>query len=80
MDEATAALDVENESKIQESLSTLVRGKTVLVIAHRMRTVEQTDKIIAINAGEVAESGTPEELSKSGGLYQHMRSLQAESA
>ena len=72
MDEATASLDVDNESLIQESLSKLIKDKTVLIIAHRMRTVDGVDKIIVLKDGIVAESGTPEELKAADGIYRHM--------
>lgn len=77
--EATASLDVENETLIQEALSRLIKDKTVLVIAHRMRTVAGADKIIVLSGGTVAESGTPDELKSSGGIYSHMLALQTES-
>ena len=80
LDEATASLDVENETKVQEALSRLLRGKTVLVIAHRMRTVEGVDKVIVLKDGEVAEEGRPEELMGRNGLFSHMVQLQKESA
>lgn len=80
LDEATASLDVENESKVQKAISILVKGKTVLLIAHRMRTVAGADKIIVLKEGNVAEQGTPEELIKrEGGIYRHMTELQSES-
>ena len=69
LDEATASLDVENETKVQEALSHLLTGKTVLVIAHRMRTVEAADHIIVLSDGSVAEEGSP------GGTYESKRSL-----
>ena len=80
LDEATASLDVENETKVQEALSRLLAGKTVLVIAHRMRTVEAADKIVVLADGKVAEEGSPEELMKKGGLYRRMVELQRQSA
>lgn len=81
LDEATASLDVENETKVQGALSRLLRGKTVLVIAHRMRTVEAADKIVVLADGRVEEEGSPTELlAKPGGLFRHMTELQAESA
>lgn len=79
MDEATASLDVDNESLIQESLSKLIQNKTVLIIAHRMRTVAKADKIVVLQDGRVAESGTPEELEQLGGIYSHMAKLQKQS-
>ncbi len=69
LDEATASLDVENETKIQAGISELVRGKTVLIIAHRMRTIANADKIIVLENGMVAEAGSPEELEKKGGAF-----------
>ena len=79
LDEATASLDVENETLIQTALSRLIREKTVLVIAHRMRTVAGADKIVVLAGGCVAEQGAPEELLARDGLYAHMAALQAES-
>ena len=79
LDEATASLDVENETLIQTALSRLIREKTVLVIAHRMRTVAGADKIVVLAGGRVAEQGAPEELLARDGLYAHMAALQAES-
>ena len=80
LDEATASLDVENETKVQEALSRLLTGKTVLVIAHRMRTVAAADHIVVLKAGKVAQQGTPKELMAQGGLYRRMVELQSESA
>ena len=81
LDEATASLDVENETKVQNALSKLLAGKTVLVIAHRMRTVENVDRIVVIDNGRVAEQGSPKELyNKENGLYRHMHDLQTSSA
>ena len=80
LDEATASLDVENETKVQGALSRLLVGKTVLVIAHRMRTVEAADKIIVLTDGRVAEEGTPAELMNKNGLYHRMVDLQRQSA
>ena len=79
MDEATASLDVDNESLIQESISKLIRNKTVLIIAHRMRTVDGVDKIVVLKDGKVAESGSPAELRKAGGIYRHMADMQLSS-
>lgn len=72
LDEATASLDVENETLIQESLSRLIKNKTVLIIAHRMRTIAGADKIVVLQSGKVVESGTHRELSKSKGYYHRM--------
>ncbi len=81
LDEATASLDVENETKVQGALSRLLIGKTVLVIAHRMRTVEAADKIIVLAEGKVAEEGSPEELlNRKDSIFRHMTKLQASSA
>lgn len=72
LDEATASLDVENETKIQAGISELVRNKTILIIAHRMRTVANADKIVVLENGSVAEMGTPEELKKKNGIFARM--------
>ena len=81
LDEATASLDVENETKVQEALSRLLLGKTVLVIAHRMRTVEAADRIIVLADGKVAEEGRPEELlARENSVFRRMTQLQAMSA
>lgn len=80
LDEATASLDVENESAVQEALSRLLQGKTVLVIAHRMRTVAGADHIVVLENGCVAQQGTPEELLAQGGLYRRMVELQKETS
>ena len=80
LDEATASLDVENETRVQGALSRLLVGKTVVVIAHRMRTVEAADKIIVLADGRVAEEGTPAELMNKNGLYHRMVDLQRQSA
>lgn len=79
MDEATASLDVDNESVIQESISKLIRNKTVLIIAHRMRTVDGVDKIVVLKDGVVAEQGTPADLKAGNGIYKHMVDLQLQS-
>ncbi len=81
LDEATASLDVENETKVQDALSRLLAGKTVLVIAHRMRTVEAADRIIVLKDGKVAEEGSPAELlKKEDGIFRRMTQLQSASA
>jgi len=72
LDEATASLDVDNETMIQESLSRLIKDKTVMIIAHRMRTVADADKIVVLKDGTVAENGSPEALEKQGGIYANM--------
>lgn len=76
LDEATASLDVENETAIQTALSRLIRNKTVIVIAHRMRTVAGADKIVVLSDGVVAEQGTPEELLNKNGIFKRMADLQ----
>lgn len=81
LDEATASLDVENETQVQAALSELLQGKTVLVIAHRMRTVDNADKIVVLEGGRVVEQGSPAELrEKPEGKYRRMLELQRESA
>lgn len=76
LDEATASLDVENETLIQSALSRLIKDKTVLVIAHRMRTVSGADKVVVLSDGVVAEQGAPEKLMKTGEIYPHMVKMQ----
>lgn len=81
LDEATASLDVENETKVQSALSRLLKDKTVLVIAHRMRTVENADKIVVLAQGKVVEQGSPAELlAHPDNMFAHMRALQSASA
>lgn len=80
LDEATASLDVENESKVQEAISRLVKNKTVLVIAHRMRTIAAADHIIVLEGGKVAEEGNHEELISHNGLYNKLWILQTKAA
>lgn len=80
LDEATASLDVENETLIQTALSKLIKNKTVIVIAHRMRTVAGADKIVVLSDGVVAEEGTAESLKKLNGIFVHMMHLQSESS
>ena len=79
LDEATASLDAENETEIQQAISRLVAQKTVLIIAHRMRTVENANKIVVLSGGTVAETGTPAELMKRNGAFARMVKLQTES-
>ena len=79
LDEATASLDVENETLIQTALSRLIKDKTVLVIAHRMRTVAGADKIVVLSDGMVAEEGDPDTLLRQDGIYTRMVKLQTES-
>lgn len=80
LDEATASLDVENETEVQAALSTLLRDRTVLVIAHRMRTIANADHIIVLSEGRIAEEGTPAELWARNGIYRRMSELQEEAA
>ncbi len=79
LDEATASLDVENETAIQSALSRLIKNKTVLIIAHRMRTVSGADKIVVLKDGKAEEQGTPKELLEKGGTFSNMVKLQNES-
>ena len=78
--EATASLDVENETKVQAALSRLLVGKTVLVIAHRMRTVAGADYIVVLENGCVVEQGSPSQLMESHGIYRRMVDLQSKSS
>lgn len=80
LDEATASLDVENESAVQQALSELLRGKTVLVIAHRMRTVANADHLVVLEGGRIVQQGTPAALYAEGGPYRRMVDLQNASA
>ena len=80
LDEATASMDAESETLVQDALSVLLKDKTVMVIAHRMRTVANADKIVVLDGGRVAEQGAPAELMAKGGLYARMTALQTESA
>ena len=79
LDEASASLDVENETLIQTAISRLIADKTVLVIAHRLRTVAGADKIVVLSEGTVAEEGRPDELKQKNGLYARMVQMQTES-
>ena len=76
MDEATASLDVDNESIIQESISKLIKNKTVLIIAHRMRSVDCADKIVVLKDGKIVEQGSAKTLKEQNGIYAHMLELQ----
>ena len=78
LDEATASLDVENETHVQAALSELLQGKTVLVIAHRMRTVDNADKIVVLDRGCIAEEGTHRELTERKGMYYRLVKNQLE--
>jgi ATP-binding cassette subfamily B protein len=80
LDEATASLDVESESQVQEALSNLLAGKTVLVIAHRMRTVMNADKIVVLDEGRLVEEGSPDQLLQQDGLFARMVNLQSQAA
>ena len=80
MDEATASLDAENETEVQTALSALIKDKTVLIIAHRMRTVDGAEKIVVLQDGKVAEQGTPQELKAKGGIYARVSELQSQNA
>lgn len=80
LDEATASLDPENETFIQEAIGKLTRNKTVLIIAHRLRSIEDCDKIVVLNAGKIQEMGRHQELMESNGLYHHLFELQRESS
>ena len=79
LDEATASLDVENETLIQTALSRLIKDKTVIVIAHRMRTVENADKIVVLSDGKIAECDTPDKLMQKDSIFKHMTELQTAS-
>ena len=78
LDEASASLDVENETAIQEALSRLIRNKTVIVIAHRMRTVSGADKIVVLSGGTIVEEGRPAELMQNQGFFAAMTRAQTE--
>ena len=81
LDEASASLDVENETVIQEALSRLIRNKTVMVIAHRMRTVSGADKIVVLSDGTIAEEGSPKDLlAQKDSAFRRMAQLQTVSA
>ena len=80
LDEATASLDIENKTHVQETLSRLLVGKTVIVIARRMRTVEAADKVVVLDGGHVVEQGAPAQLMEQGGLFARMVGLQRQSA
>ena len=78
LDEATASMDAESETLVQDALSVLLKDKTVMVIAHRMRTVANANKIVVLDDGKVSEMGTPQELMKKNGLYAHLVVLQCD--
>lgn len=79
LDEATASLDAENETKVQTALAELIKNKTVLVVAHRLRTIESADQIIVLAEGQIVEQGSPTELSQQSGMYSHLLELQKQS-
>ena len=79
LDEATASLDPESEAYIQQAIGVLIEGKTVIVIAHRLRTISGADKIIVLDEGRAVEEGTHEELLACKGLYHRLYSIQQES-
>ena len=76
LDEATASMDAEHESLVQQALSVLLQGKTVLVIAHRMRTIANVDKVVVLDQGRVVEMGEPEELLEQNGLFHRLAAAQ----
>ena len=76
LDEATASLDAENETFVQKALSVLIKNKTVIMIAHRMRTIANADHLIVLKDGHIVEEGSPEDLIKQKGLYYHMAEIQ----
>ena len=80
LDEATASVDTDNESYIQEAISELVKGKTLLVIAHRLNTIQNADQILVINNGQISQHGTHEELMKQSGIYQDFVNIRKNSA
>ena len=76
MDEATSSLDTESEHKVQQAIDRLMEGRTTLVIAHRLSTVRHADRIIVLDAGRVAETGTHDELMQNQGLYRKLVDMQ----
>ena len=80
LDEATSALDAESEAKVQAALKALSKGRTVLVIAHRLSTVREADRIIALENGRIVEMGRHDDLAQNGGLYARLSRLQFQTA
>ncbi len=80
LDEATASLDPENEVEVQKAISQLIAGRTVIVIAHRLKTIRDADQIIVLNEGKLAESGTHDSLMAQNGLYNKLWTIQAQSS
>ena len=80
LDEATASLDPENESEVQRAINALVAGKTVLVVAHRLRTIRGADRIVVLKQGRVVEQGRHDDLLARQGVYNHLWTLQQQSA
>ena len=80
LDEATASVDTDNESYIQEAINELVKGKTLLVIAHRLNTIRQADQILVISNGQISEQGTHDELMAKAGIYQEFVNIRKKSA
>ena len=76
LDEPTSALDAKSEQVVQEAISNLMKGRTVIVIAHRLSTVQSADKIAVLEQGRISATGTHDELSSRGGLYQELVRLQ----
>ena len=76
LDEATASLDPENEVEIQKAIGTLIKGRTVIAIAHRLKTIKKADRIIVLDNGQIKEEGTHDELIRQEGLYSHLWNIQ----
>ncbi|MBS0330590.1 MAG: ATP-binding cassette domain-containing protein, partial [Proteobacteria bacterium] len=76
LDEATSALDAESEALVQQGLGAAMQGRTTLVIAHRLATVQKVDRIVVMDGGRIVETGTPEDLRRQGGLYARLAALQ----